>query len=308
MKLYQNVLIGLRWKQWTIHEAFAYFSKGVARELKIAPVFFGNYYNKVLVNTFTKEWLKKDTNPAYFDIKGAKLPYTPDKPNIIAELAGFMFEDCFTILTRFNDCYDKSIVEQVDQWMKDGPYGYTDGKFDVTIKQGDVVIDAGAWIGDFSAYVALKGAQCYAFEPLKDNYDILLKTVQLNNSQIIPVQKGLGSSEGNINISVNGAGSSYIMEGDGDSGEETISITTLDKFVEENNLKKIDFIKADIEGAERDMLKGATHVLKTFAPKLAICTYHFPEDPELLEKIIKEANPDYTVKHLQHKLFAEVIK
>jgi hypothetical protein len=88
---------------------------------------------------------------------------------------------------------------------------------------------------------------------------------------------------------------------------EKISITTLDKFVEENKLERVDFIKADIEGAERDMLKGATNVLKTFAPKLAICTYHLPDDPEVLERIIREANSAYTVVHLRHKLFATVV-
>jgi hypothetical protein len=72
-------------------------------------------------------------------------------------------------------------------------------------------------------------------------------------------------------------------------------------------LERVDFIKADIEGAEREMLKGAAHVLKTFAPKLAICTYHLPDDPEVLEQIIKEANPNYKIVHLRHKLFATVV-
>jgi hypothetical protein len=111
----------------------------------------------------------------------------------------------------------------------------------------------------------------------------------------------------NISISKSGGGASSIVL-DRNYECEKISVTTLDKFVEENKLERIDFIKADIEGAERDMLKGATNVLKTFAPKLAICTYHLPDDPEVLEKIIREANPDYTVVHLRHKLFAAVIK
>jgi hypothetical protein len=89
---------------------------------------------------------------------------------------------------------------------------------------------------------------------------------------------------------------------------EKVSITTIDKFVEENKLERVDFIKSDIEGAERDMLRGASNVLKTFAPKLAICTYHLPDDPDVLEKIIKDANPAYTVVHLRHKLFAAVIE
>jgi hypothetical protein len=109
----------------------------------------------------------------------------------------------------------------------------------------------------------------------------------------------------NISISLGGGMSSIVM--DIEYEYEKISITTLDKFVEENKLERVDFIKADIEGAERDMLKGATNVLKTFAPKLAICTYHLPDDPEVLERIIRETNSAYTVVHLRHKLYAAVV-
>ncbi len=90
--------------------------------------------------------------------------------------------------------------------------------------------------------------------------------------------------------------------------EDGIALTTVDEFVKENNLQRVDFIKADIEGAERDMLRGARETLKRFAPKLAICTYHLPDDPQVLERIIKEANPDYTVVHTLHKLMAMVVK
>jgi hypothetical protein len=69
-------------------------------------------------------------------------------------------------------------------------------------------------------------------------------------------------------------------------------------------LEKIDFIKADIEGAERDMIKGAYNVLNEFAPKLALCTYHLPDDPVVMERLIKDANPKYKVVHIHKKLFA----
>ena len=71
-------------------------------------------------------------------------------------------------------------------------------------------------------------------------------------------------------------------------------------------MESVDFIKADIEGAERYMLMGARETLGKFAPKLSICTYHFPDDPEVLEKIILEANPNYKIEHRWKKLYAIV--
>jgi FkbM family methyltransferase len=129
----------------------------------------------------------------------------------------------------------------------------------------------------------------------------------LTGGGIYPVQKGLGLAECEIDISIseNNSGGNSIVNTSGHK-KEKITITSLDKFVADNKLTRVDFIKADIEGAERDMLRGAANVLKTFAPKLAICTYHLIDDPETLEKIIKEINPNYTVVHLRHKLFAAV--
>jgi hypothetical protein len=78
------------------------------------------------------------------------------------------------------DDYDSYVVRYFDSKMAEGPYGYREGLFDVTVKAGDIVIDAGAWIGDFSAYACSKGALCYAFEPVKETYRLLEKTKELN--------------------------------------------------------------------------------------------------------------------------------
>ena len=310
MKLYQNTFIGLCHKHWTYSEAIAYFLKGVAREWGIAPAFFKERYEKTRNRIFIKKWLKQTKEGSYFDICGAKLPDISGDYEKLSMFAA-MFEDTFLVFAYHNDDYRKSLVEALDRFMSEGPYGYTDLPFDVTVKKGDIVIDAGAWIGYFSAYAASKGATAYAFEPVSETFQWLRKTQslnKLNGDWIFPVQKGLGSSECEINISISsensGANSTVITR----SGiKEKISVTTLDKFVEKNRLERVDFIKADIEGSEREMLKGATNVLKTFAPKLAICTYHLPDDPEALEKIILEANPNYRVIQLSHKLFAMVV-
>jgi FkbM family methyltransferase len=257
---------------------------------------------------FCKKWLKKNPDGYHFDFNGAKLPDFSEDRNKMNELM-FIFDDTFMASCFFNDNYEKSIAEYIDQHTNEGPYGYIDGSFDVTVKAGDIVIDAGAWIGDFSAYAVSKGAVAYAFEPVEKNFSMLNKTAELNGGNIYPVQKGLGKDECQVQLylSSTSLGSSITNETTGNIGE-MIAITTLDKFVEKNHIKRIDFIKADIEGAERDMLKGAAHVLKHFAPKLALCTYHFPDDPQIMEKLIMDANPNYTVKHLSHKLYAAVIK
>ena len=85
---------------------------------------------------------------------------------------------------------------------------------------------------------------------------------------------------------------------------EIISCVKLDNWATDNKISKIDFIKADIEGAERKMLLGAKDILKYYAPRLSICTYHFPDDPEVIKNIILDANPNYIIDQESHKLFA----
>jgi hypothetical protein len=54
------------------------------------------------------------------------------------------------------------------------------------------------------------------------------------------------------------------------------------------------------------MLKGARNVLKEFAPKLAICRYHLPDDPKTLKEIILDANPEYRIVQRKCKLYASI--
>jgi predicted GNAT superfamily acetyltransferase len=61
---------------------------------------------------------------------------------------------------------------------------------------------------------------------------------------------------------------------------------TLDKFFEQKN---IDFIKADIEGAENQLLKGAKVMLSRQTPiKVALCTYHRHSDAAVLNQMLSE--------------------
>lgn len=59
-----------------------------------------------------------------------------------------------------------------------------------------------------------------------------------------------------------------------ESSTTKLQVTTVDSWVAKNNIKKIDFLKSDIEGYERYMLKGAQETLKNHV--LSIFNLYIP--------------------------------
>ena len=70
-----------------------------------------------------------------------------------------------------------------------------------------------------------------------------------------------------------GFGLSHLGDGNEDvknTISETIDITTLDAFAEIEKLEKINFIKADIEGWEMQLLCGAKSIIQKWHPILML--------------------------------------
>lgn len=190
-------------------------------------------------------------------------------------------------------------------FVVDGNYEHGE----VRLEEGDTVLDVGANFGLFACYAANKGNQVIACEPSSKALEILRKNQKIYGDyiQILPI--GLSDRKGKAVLyqSDDCALCSFVTPNKS-IGEDYVEIDTIDNLVEIGKITKIDYIKADIEGAERNMLAGAKKTLKTMAPKLAICTYHFPDDKEVLERIILEANPNYVIEHKWKKLYAYVPK
>lgn len=189
----------------------------------------------------------------------------------------------------------------------EGPYEYGEH---VKLQKGDIVLDCGANIGLFSALASSIGCQSYAFEPVPHIIDKYLSVTAKHNPGITICNYASWDKETELEFELAdhnlGAGTGVRQRFSNSGGKISVKAIPLDTFVEHNHIEKIDFIKADIEGAERQMLTGARAILRKFAPKLSICTYHLPDDPKILADIILDANPDYVIHQEKMKLFAYV--
>ena len=155
-----------------------------------------------------------------------------------------------------------------------------------SVKKGDVVLDVGAHIGLFAVIAAQtvsNEGKVYAFEPTPATYQLLQTSVAINNNQnnIKIFQKAVGSSIGKITFFISdnkadNANSLVNYKEDRPLHGIDIDVTTIDAFVKEQNLTKINFIKIDVEGAEYDALKGSVETFNKFKPACILAIHPEP--------------------------------
>lgn len=211
------------------------------------------------------------------------------------------------IIGELNDIVLPSILDD-SGYFCEGPYEYGE----VRLNPEDVVLDLGANMGLFSGVAAAKAARVYAFEPTPMTIDYLEKNTSFyDNVTICPyaVSDSSGKATFHINADLDadkslGSNSMFRPEGNAHWQAVEVECVAIDDFVERKGLERVDFIKADIEGAERRMLRGARKTLARFSPRLALCEYHMRDDPQVLEELILQANPGYRIIHKWSKLYA----
>lgn len=131
-----------------------------------------------------------------------------------------------------------------------------------------VFFDAGTNVGEYCKILKnqFEKSIIYSFEALPSTYEILLENVQTSKS-IICINKALGSQKGDRSIYTDGAGSglSSFLPNQFVTNKKlekvTASITTIDSFCKDNNIKQIDFLKIDVEGFELEVLQGAEKMI-----------------------------------------------
>lgn len=144
------------------------------------------------------------------------------------------------------------------------------------IQSGDVILDIGAQMGLMSKVFAdLTGpnGKVFAFEPAPPTFRVLCETIRMNHLQntVKPVQKAVSDKKGKTtfyisDVPLDPANSLVDYERQHRTGGIDVDLISIDDFVTDETLQKLNFIKIDAEGAEYGVLKGAGATLDRFRP------------------------------------------
>jgi FkbM family methyltransferase len=183
---------------------------------------------------------------------------------------------------------------------------------------GDYVLDLGACCGDaalaFATDVGEEG-RVFAFDFLPNHIQLMKNNFKKNEQlekriKIIPY--GVGGKTRNLDKTLEQKGD-FINPAASISFNNTefadVPIISIDDFMERYDVKKVDFIKMDIEGAELESLVGAQKTIMKFKPKLAISIYHKDDDFIKIPQFIKKmsSNYDLYIDHYTIGLYETVL-
>lgn len=168
---------------------------------------------------------------------------------------------------------------------------------DLPIEPNDVVMDIGANIGIFTLFAASRTQNTiYAFEPFPDNVEFLTRNIRLNGfpnviTHTVAVSDKIGFAK--LFLS-NVHGGHLLIDNSGEGGLENyleVPTTTLQRIIDDYNLKQIDFLKLDCEGSEGLILNATPRECLRRVRKIAI---EFHDNVSLLkhdqiQRLLKEA-------------------
>lgn len=165
----------------------------------------------------------------------------------------------------------------------------------INLKEGDVVIEVGAYLGFYVVGASVRVGdvgKVIAIEAVEDNYRTLKRNVFVNNlKNVVCINKAAWRTRGALDLYVTNrqANSAYPLKGSAESIE--VPCDTLDNIIEEQQLQHVDFVRIMVNGAEADVLEGFSSVRK-FKPVMSIAV---PYNKRAIEKV-RELGYDYKIK------------
>ncbi len=143
-----------------------------------------------------------------------------------------------------------------------------------TPKQGDIVVDIGAHMGRYTIISSKRvgtNGKVIAIEAHPGNFEMLNRNIKLNQlTNVIPLNYAVYSKETKIKLYLPEEDSGYtiyntIMSNRAGTEDKFVEVNanTLDCLLQLNQIREeeVNWVKIDVEGAEFEVLKGATNVL-----------------------------------------------
>ncbi|WP_347474124.1 FkbM family methyltransferase [Acinetobacter thermotolerans] len=164
-----------------------------------------------------------------------------------------------------NDKLDHDVIIRMpssDIWVLKQVFFDEEYKFK-TINTPNVIVDAGANVGYASIYFSqlFPNAKILAIEPENSNYQVLCENVR-KYKNIIPIQAAIWSENTKLNICDEGLGEWGFMTFSVDDSqkkvEHLVDAYSVESLIEKYDLNKIDILKIDIEGAEKEVFEDTS--------------------------------------------------
>ncbi|MFA5128300.1 MAG: FkbM family methyltransferase [Patescibacteria group bacterium] len=128
------------------------------------------------------------------------------------------------------------------------------------IKNVEVVVDIGANVGFFTKLCRgiFPQSKIYSFEPVPRTFECLKNNLRDDaNTSIYNLAISDYNGRAKMNFNEDDSVTSCISA----DGDVDVEVKTLDSFVEDNNINRIDILKIDTEEHELRVLKGASRAL-----------------------------------------------
>lgn len=151
------------------------------------------------------------------------------------------------------------------------------------VESGSTVIDVGANVGFFTllaANLAGKGGVVLSFEPDPTTFSLLSRSVQRNNfGNVRLFQECISDTDGQRTLYLSDTHHKGLHSISRDLGGQRITVQSarLDTVADKSKIGAIDLLKIDVEGAEPEVLDGATRLLSEHRVRNIIMEWEHPE-------------------------------
>lgn len=173
-----------------------------------------------------------------------------------------------------------------------------------------LILDIGANFGYLSlvwAKSVCKTGKVISFEPNKNVYNSLLKSIKINNltNHIQLENVAVGNENKSVNLFFENSTTSNVIESDISQALGTIEMIRIDDFIENQKIDKCHLVKIDVDGIELEVLKGSINMLKKLKPIVIvetnndaeIATFFIENNYQVLDGSLKEYNLNKPLPH-----------